>query len=164
MRVWRIANRNRVKLDGAGASRSGGRWNSKGVAVVYASGTLALAILEKLVHVDIDLLPVGEVVLEIDVPDALISAFPPRRLPRGWRRTPASAATQRLGDSWVRAGGSAVLAVPSVVVPSELNYLINPSHQDASRIRVMRRRPFAFDPRLLAQSQHAARGRELPHD
>jgi RES domain-containing protein len=149
MRVWRIAGRRRAKLHGAGARLSGGRWNSKGVSVVYAFGTLSLAVLEKLVHVDPDLIPVGQAVLEIEVPDGLVTTLAPRRLPRGWRRIPPIPATQRLGDAWVAEATSAVLAVPSAVVPTELNYLINPRHPDAAQIKVVRRRPFAFDPRLI---------------
>jgi RES domain-containing protein len=149
MRVWLIAGRRRTKLDGIGARRSGGRWNSKGVAMVYTSGTLALATLEKLVHVDPDLIPVGQVVLEINVPDRLITVLPRRRLQRGWRRMPPGPATQRLGDAWVGSGTSAVLAVPSAIVPRELNYVINPLHPDAARIKLVGRQPFSFDPRLL---------------
>jgi RES domain-containing protein len=150
MRVWRIAGRRRTKLDGAGARRSGGRWNSKGVAVVYASSTLSLAVLEKLVHVDADVMPLGQLVMEIDVPDRLVTTLLRRRLPRGWRRIPPMPTTQRLGDAWIAAGRSAVLAVPSAVVPTELNYLINPLHPDAARIKVVGRRAFAFDPRLVS--------------
>lgn len=149
MRIWRIAGRRRTKLDGAGARRSGGRWNSNGVALVYASGTLSLAVLEKLVHVDPDIMPLGQVELEIDVPDRLITRLPRRRLPRGWRRLPPIRATQLLGDAWVAAATSAVLAVPSAIVPAELNYLINPLHQDSARIKIVRRRSFSFDPRLV---------------
>jgi len=149
MRLWRITGRGRTRLDGSGARRAGGRWNSKGVAVVYTSGTLALAVIERLVHLDPDLMPVGQVAIEIEVPDALVERFPPRRLPRNWRRVPAPASTQRLGDAWVAARRSAVLAVPSVVVPRELNYLINPLHRDAGRIKVVARGPFSFDPRLV---------------
>lgn len=149
MRVWRIAGRRRTGLDGAGARRAGGRWNSKGVAMVYASGTLSLAVLEKLVHVDPDVMPLGQMVLEIELPDGLITAVAQRSLPRGWRRIPPIAATQRVGDDWVAAGTSAALAVPSAVVPTELNYLINPLHPDAVRVKVIRRRSFAFDPRLF---------------
>jgi RES domain-containing protein len=108
-----------------------------------------LAVLEKLVHLDPDLVPVGQVAMEIEVSDALVEMLPPRKLPRHWRRLPAPAATQRLGDAWVAAGTSAVLAVPSVIVPGELNFLINPAHPAAARIRVVARRPFSFDPRLF---------------
>ena len=149
MRIWRIAGRRRTKLDGLGARRSGGRWNSKGIALVYASSTLSLTVLEKLVHVDPDTMPLGQVELEIDVPDRLITTLPRRRLPRGWRRIPPIRATQLLGDAWVASAISAVLAVPSAIVPAELNYLINPLHPDAARIKIVRRRSFSFDPRLV---------------
>jgi RES domain-containing protein len=149
MRLWRITGRGRTRLDGSGARRTGGRWNSKGVAVVYTSGTLALAVIEKLVHLDPDVMPIGQVAIEIEMPDALVETFPRRRLPRYWRHIPAPASTQRLGDTWVAAGRSAVLAVPSVLVPRELNYLINPQHRDARRIKVVARRAFSFDPRLF---------------
>lgn len=149
MRVWRIAGRRRTGLSGAGAKQAGGRWNSKGVAMVYTSGTLSLAVLEKLVHVGPDVMPPDQMVIEIELPDGLVTAIARRSLPRGWRRIPATSATQRVGDDWVAAGTSAALAVPSAIVPSELNYLINPLHPDAARVKVVRRRSFAFDPRLF---------------
>ncbi len=122
--------------------------------MVYTSGTLALAMIEKLVHLDPDVMPLGQLAIEIEVPDGLIEILPRRRLPRHWRRVPAPPGTQRLGDAWVAARTSAVLAVHSVVVPSELNYLINPLHGDARRIKVVGIRPLSFDPRLFGARRH----------
>ncbi len=119
--------------------------------MVYTSGTLALAMIEKLVHLDPDVMPLGQLAIEIEVPDAVIEVLSRRRLPRHWRRVPAPPGTQRLGDTWAASRTSAVLAVPSVVVPSELNYLINPLHRDARRVRVVGIRPLTFDPRLFGR-------------
>ena len=88
-------------------------------------------------------------VIPADIPaDLAITQITPRTLPTGWRSTPGSAALQELGLSWVRAGKTAVLSVPSVVVPEERNFIVNPSHPDFARIKRGGPKPFAIDPRL----------------
>lgn len=148
--AYRIVRKRRAAaaIDGEGASKYGGRWNSKGIRMVYASETRALAALEVLVHIDRDI-PVAWVVLRCGIPDKLIEVLPPSALPDGWRDEPPSAASRRVGDRWAREGRSAVLRVPSTVVPMEHNYLLNPAHRDMRRIVVGRPEPFAFDPRLV---------------
>jgi len=148
--AYRIAMKRHARsaFDGEGASKYGGRWNSKGVRMVYASETRALAALEILVHIDRGI-PVDWVVLRCEIPDKLVEVLPPSALPDGWRDEPPTAASRRVGDRWAREGRSAVLRVPSAVVPGENNYLINPVHRDIRRIVVGRPQPFAFDPRLV---------------
>lgn len=152
MKVWRI-----VKLrwtasafDGEGAAKTGNRWNSKGVRMVYTSSTLSLAALELLVHADPSQLhAVAYVALAAEVPDHLIAARPsPAALPADWRAYPAPGALQRQGDDWVRGASSAALSVPSVVIPFENNVLLNPAHPDFRRISVSAPVPFTFDARL----------------
>ncbi len=147
MTVWRLAKARYAALDGEGARLHGGRWNSPGNAVVYTSSTLSLAVLELLVHTDSDILPVDLIALEIGIPDG---AQPEQlgRLPSEWRRIPAPDACPELGDEWIESGRGLILAVPSVVVPMELNYLINPSHESMRDVRVIARHEFALDPRL----------------
>jgi RES domain-containing protein len=118
-----------------------------GTAVVYASGTLSLALVETLVHLPGGVLPAYSA-QRVDFDDSLVAALDDADLPPGWRGDPPPAAAQAVGDSWVGAARSAVLKVPSVVVPVEYNYLFNPRHADFARVRIDRPMPFPFDPRL----------------
>ncbi|MGH7662917.1 MAG: RES family NAD+ phosphorylase [Gemmatimonadaceae bacterium] len=148
MRVWRLTAREHRTLDGEGGRLYGGRWNSPGVPVVYASATLSLAVLETLVHADIADVPEDRRALEIDIPDDAIIALHTGQLARDWRTRPESHACRSLGDAWVRTGEATCLRVPSVVIPFESNYLINPRHPDAHGLRVVRDVAFELDQRL----------------
>jgi RES domain-containing protein len=150
MRVWRIARQIYNPLDGEGPRRIGGRWNSPGRPVVYAASHLSLSIVEVLVHTDPDLIPDDLTAFEIDVPaDATIASVGAGDLPAHWADIPNHPACRELGDAWLQRGEHPLLAVPSAVVPEELNYLINPAHPAAAGLRVVQSRPFVFDPRLL---------------
>jgi RES domain-containing protein len=81
------------------------------------------------------------------VPEGLIETLQPRDLPDDWRTTPETNSTREIGTKWVAEGRSAVLAVPSVVVPSEFNYLLNPAHPDFSKIKIGKPKPIDWDPR-----------------
>lgn len=151
MRVWRICRRAHANdpLGGRGGLYAPGRWHPRGIRVVYTSATLSLAALELLVRVDRDPLPPDLVQIEIDLPDDLpLEQVKPGRLPSNWRRYPAPAVLQRIGASFVERGKSAVLRVPSAVIPDEDNFLLNPAHPDIGRVRVAGRRAFVLDPRL----------------
>lgn len=149
--LWRITREPFQTLDGEGARLHGGRWNSEGVPVVYASSTLALAALEYLVHVDPEEVPADLVAVRIEVPDDLPSEeVESADLPTDWNRVPDHPACIHLGDAWAAGAHTASLRVPSALVPEEHNVLINPRHPQAGRIAVTHTRPFAFDPRLLA--------------
>jgi len=150
MRVWRIARNVYPPLDGEGARRNGARWNSAGRPVVYTAGSLALAIVELLVHTDPDIIPRDLSAYEIDIPDSCST----RRisialLPAGWDAHDDLGPCQAAGDAWLVAGTECVLGVPSAIVPEEENFLINTRHPEAAAIRVVSSRPFSFDPRLL---------------
>src|SRR6059036_1547871 len=149
MRVWRLCRRAHGAFDGEGARRFGGRWSLRGTPVVYTSASAALATLEYFVHLDVEDAPPDLVLIAADVPGALgIEEIRVGRLPRDWRRTPAPEALARLGTEWARRGRTAVLAVPSAVVPVERNYLLNPMHPDFRAIVVRRAERFALDPRM----------------
>ena len=149
MRVWRVCARRHAAFDGEGARRYAGRWNHRGTRVVYTSGSVALAALEYFVHLDTDLLPPDLALIPADMPeDVAIRQVAARALPRNWRDFPAPEALQDLGTTWARRGATAVLGVPSAVVPHERNYLLNPAHPDFRRVRVHAPEPFSFDPRL----------------
>jgi len=148
--VWRIARAPYAALDGEGARRTGGRWNSKGVPLVYASRTLSLAALELLVHVDPATAPRDLVALAIVLPDdAPGTSLSDQALPDGWRAVEPPEACRQFGDQFVQQNDALVLSVPSVIIPREQNVVINPRHVDMSRVRIESSEPFTFDPRLL---------------
>ncbi|MCU7804145.1 MAG: RES family NAD+ phosphorylase [Candidatus Thiodiazotropha sp. (ex Lucinoma borealis)] len=146
MRVWRVCRKPFVKLDGSGAGLIGGRWNTPGGPMVYASSHLSLALLEVLVHLELefDELPDDYVSVEIDIPKQLSIKTISSTLDLFDLEE-----TRRLGDLWLSSAESAVLSVPSCVIPQELNYCINPAHADFSLIRTMDVQPFQFDTRLF---------------
>ena len=149
MIVWRLARLAYVKLDGEGARLAGGRWNSRGRPAVYASSRLSLAALELLVHTDVPVVPPDLIACEIEIPDNVaMELVELGDLPRDWR-VPGHPACRAIGDTWLAEERTAVLRVPSAVVPEEWNVIINPRHRAAQGIDVVRRRPFAFDLRLL---------------
>jgi RES domain-containing protein len=149
MRVWRIARGCYAPLDGEGARRVGGRWNSAGRPLVYTAQTAALAVLEVLVWTDPENVPEDLRLFEIEVPDdASFTSVEPRTLPADWTE-PGSPACIEVGDRWLAAGESLALQVPSAVLPEERNLLVNPRHPEAVRVRVVDSRPFSFDLRLL---------------
>lgn len=151
-RAWRIVKAARADsaFDGEGARRYGGRWNSPGAPLVYTAGSASLAALELLVHLQSSQLLLAYVAIPVDFDDALVEELDPASLPEDWRCHPAPVALQRLGDRWVAERRSAVLGVPSAVVPvpEESNSLLNPAHPDFDRIARGSPRPFRFDPRL----------------
>lgn len=135
-------------FEGEGARRWGGRWNPPGVRVVYASESVALAALELLVHLEESALLAHHVVCAVRFPEALVEALDPAALPADWRASPPPLPLQELGGAWLRESRSALLAVPSAIVPSEQNFLLNPAHRDFRRVRRDPPIPFALDPRL----------------
>ena len=152
MHVFRICRRPfaRAPLDGRGGLFASGCWHTPRRPVVYVSESLALASLEVLVHFEIDLVPADLVAFEIAVPDSVkVSRIPATKLPRHWRKYPAPVVLQKLGNAWLDGVSSCVLRVPSAVIPSEYNFLLNPRHPNASKIRIIRRFDFTFDERVI---------------
>ena len=149
--VWRVVKRRHAAtaFDGQAARRFGGRWNSPGRRAVYVSASKSLATLEMLVHLDVAQPLPRLVAFAFDLDGKLIERLSADRLPRQWRTLQGSSATQRIGDEWLAAGRSLALAVPSAIVPEELNYVLNPEHPAFARLRVGRPMPFLLDPRLL---------------
>lgn len=149
MRVWRVCSKRHQRFDGEGARRYGGRWNHPGISVVYTSGSLSLAAVELFIHVDIDIASADLVAIQADVPDSLATeTVEVESLPKDWRRYPAPEALKDIGTAWAAKASTAILAVPSAVIPEERNYLLNPAHRDFKRIRIHKPIPFRFDPRM----------------
>lgn len=137
-------------LSGTGARMYGGRWNSKGLPLLYTAGSRALALLETLVHVPQKNLPKDLCLTIIKLPDALsMHTITSTDLPKDWRTIPIQTALQEIGDHWLKKGTTVILRVPSVIVPEENNYLINPLHPEFEKIKITSSNPFIFDDRLI---------------
>lgn len=149
--AWRIvkARYARSAFDGEGAKRTGGRWTSVGRRAIYTSSTVALATLEMLAHLDSTAPLSAYVLIEVTIPDSMVTALDLAALPANWRQYPAPLALRALGDAWLDAKTSATLKVPSALIGVEYNYLINPEHADFASITTGPPRPFAVDPRIL---------------
>jgi RES domain-containing protein len=153
MFLWRLSTKQHAaKFDGGYGLLFDGRWNTIGHAVTDAATSPALCVLEKLVHVDDPTLLPELAMVRYDVPDTIgVEEIALAALPDGWRKNEAW--TQRLGDLWHRSGRTALLKVPSAIVPIEpspdRNVVINNRHPDAAAIRIASIEPFALDTRLL---------------
>ncbi len=144
IQAWRVGRAAYADLSGEGARRHGGRWNSPGLPMVYTAEHPALAVLEVRVHLDLppELLPDDYVLMRVALPDEPpeeVAAMPPD--PR------------LVGDGWLRSGRTAVLRVPSAIVPTATNLLLNPRHPLAADAQVSLTRPFEFDVRLWRGAQ-----------
>ncbi len=151
MRVFRLARKKyKIELSGKGAARSGNRWNSKGTEIIYCAESRSLSMAEVAVHLTLATLPSDYVMLEIDIPDDVSeSALKIKSLPIGWEKFPHIIDTQNIGDDFVLSAKTCVLKVSSAVVPGDYNFLINPSHPDFKKIRIVTIKDFPFDERLF---------------
>jgi RES domain-containing protein len=151
IRAWRIV-KTRHSADafsGEGARLFGGRWNSPGIAMVYTAGSTSLATLELLVHLNTSVLPPYSI-CPVDFDASLIEILDPATLPRDWRQSPPPISLQTIGDDWISRGSSVVLRVPSAVIESENNYLINPAHKDFKKLVIGSMEVFDLDPRFIS--------------
>ena len=148
--AWRIVKEKHAAtaFDGEGAWLFGGRWNSRGTRVVYASESKALATLESLVHLNPPV-TFKYVAIAIEFDEKLVETITPASLPTVWTEEPPPPSTKAIGDQWVKEARSAVLELPSVIIQTESNYLLNPTHPDFRKVRIGKAGPFAFDPRLI---------------
>jgi RES domain-containing protein len=155
VRVWRLVKRVRAvsAFDGEGAFRFGGRWNSKGQRVVYASRTLALALLEILVHIDPSRGMPELVAIPIEIPSRLVGHGPHSSQDRinGGLPWPLQE-TRHIGDRWLAVARQPTLQVPSAIIPLESNILINPAHLDFGKCQIGEPEALPFDPRLYCKA------------
>lgn len=145
-------------MSGTGAFLHGGRWSPRGRHVVYTAGSIALAMLEVLVHLDDAeaFRAKRHVYHAVTFDDATLSVLPVEYLPEGWNARPETNASRAVGDEWLDEAPGVVLGVPSVVVPGEfhddlasMNYLVNPHHPDFEEVvTVGEVRPLDWDPRV----------------
>ena len=137
-------------LSGKGAEKSGGRWNSQGTALVYTSESRALCTTEIAVHTPLGNLPFDYQLISIEISDDIqIKELAAGELSGSWNSIPHSHSTQEIGDKFVAEGKFLILKVPSVVVPGDYNYLLNPSHPEFYKVKIISIQPFNFDERLF---------------
>ncbi len=149
--VWRIVKKTQETeaFTGTGARLFGGRWNLRGAAVVYTADTLSLAALEYFVHLGPAMAGVELVSFRAEIPKRVaIDELAVEGLPAGWRTEPPPDFTRQLGSNWTTGGATAVLRVPSALIPAQHNYILNPVHPDFKKISVTGPDPFRFDSRM----------------
>ena len=151
IRAWRLVKSRyaSVAFDGEGARLYGGRWNSRGTLVAYASDSVALAALEVIVHLQSTGVLASYSLASLQFPDESVEDVDASALPKIWRTYPAPPELQAIGDQWVKDVRTAVLRVPNAIIPSAHNYLLNPAHPEFANATVDQPQAFDFDPRLL---------------
>jgi len=140
MFVYRISKKSYINdLSGIGAGLHGGRWNPKGVNMVYSSSSIALASLEYLFH-NYHLLSTDKLCLakiEVGSPSPLLE-YKSKELPENWNlQLGTQYASQQIGKDFILSGICYVMKVPSAIVPGEFNLLLNPYHSQHSRTKIL---------------------------
>jgi RES domain-containing protein len=155
MRIYRICREKRAKslaeaFDGVGASQFGGRWNPKGMSAAYTSGTTSLALLEVLVHADLEDLPDDLVSASVNIlDDVKIFELAVNDLPENWRDIdPAPLDLAVIGKKWIKEEEFLLMSVPSVIIPDEKNFILNPEHKSFVKLSDFRVQSIEIDSRL----------------
>jgi RES domain-containing protein len=147
-RAYRLCSKRHPSKSGKGAALNGGRWNPTGTEVIYASSSAALCLVEVVVHLAAEL-PDDYVLTEIHIPETVpIESVPDDKLPANWDALTDQPEPQEFGGRWARELRACVLSVPSCIVPTERNFVINPAHADFAAIQFLPPQPFSFDHRL----------------
>ena len=151
MFVYRIAKKKHIRdLSGIGARLYGGRWNRKGIDLVYTSESRALALVEFLVNVPFSMLPSKLCIATVEMDDQIRPReIPLGDLPKNWRKFPASPELAEIGSKWAVSNESLALRVPSAVVPHEINILLNPAHPDMKHVAITDVEGLEMDKRLF---------------
>lgn len=134
-------------ISGSGAATYGGRWNKKGTAVLYTSESIAIALLETVVHIPAMLVP-ELVLLTIEIPDHSIFEIKLKELPKNWSAYPAPTILSEIGEEWIKKGNTIALKVPSCIINTSFNYILNCSHPDYQSVKILDIKDFKFDARL----------------
>jgi len=151
MIVWKIARKEYAGavLSGQGGMYSSGRWHEKGTLIVYTSSTLSLAILEVFVHLGPEGHKIEHIRVQIEIPDKIkIDSIPPSEIPPDWNMSAAPWSTKNYGTQWIRSMSAAVLKTPSVISPGEFNYILNPTHPEFHKIKIINTEAHYFDGRM----------------
>ena len=146
MIVYRLSKAQYAQdLSGKGAELVGGRWNSRGNAMLYTSQSIALCVTEIAVHVPLGILPKDYQLIHIEIPDEDLLEM--KRLPKDWQSFPHSNSTQMIGDKFLKEHKHLVFKVPSAAVQGEFNFLINPRHKNFNHIKIVKIENFNSDDR-----------------
>ncbi|HEC26665.1 MAG TPA: RES domain-containing protein [Gammaproteobacteria bacterium] len=151
MLIWRLvkSKHQHTAFSGIGSKLAGGRWTPIGVSAVYTSESPSLAMAEMLVHMETVHFKADYLLIPADLPDNIeILMLHEKKLPANWRNTYEDPKLQTIGKQWIESGASAVICVPSAVMPLEYNYILNPEHPDFEHIEILEAIPFDFDERL----------------
>lgn len=151
MRAFRIAKKQYLKdLSGEGSRLYGGRWNKKGMAMLYFSDSLPTCLLEILVHLDFKYLSNDFGYMEVEIPDALIDTkLKLKTLNENWRDNLPNSSTAKLGTEFLKSNKKLALKVPSAILPITSNILVNPRHKDILKLKVIKVANLDIDSRLF---------------
>ncbi len=150
MQVYRIAKDVYIRdLSGIGAKTVGGRWNFKGIAILYTSSSASLSMLECLAHFPPAFAPKDMAMATINIPENSILELNVSDMPDNWRGVPSPRQLKEMAYQWIKTQEFLILKVPSIIVPNESNYIVNPFHPDFSKVTLKEVSPFSFDTRVL---------------
>lgn len=148
MLVYRITGKKYSDdLSGTGAAIYGGRWNKKGTPVLYTGESKEIALLETIVHIPPLLIPDLDIIT-LEIPDDSISTVPIKDLPKNWKSYPAPIILSEIGESWVKEGKTIAMKVPSCIIHTAHNLILNCRHPEFLRVRLIDKQNFEFDSRL----------------
>ncbi len=150
MFLWRISNHR--TLDGRGGLETSARWHTQGRPIVYLAESVAGALLEVLVHLELgsDHLPKSYRLLKVEVPDDLsVEALSPKALGETWAKD--ETLTRTVGDQWLASKRTALLRVPSAIIPETFNLLLNSAHEESRRLKIVSHREYPWDLRLISK-------------
>lgn len=136
-------------LLGEGARLNGGRWNNIHFACIYTAESRALAVLEYTVNTSLDDIPRSLSMLTLEIPDRIMEVNEVD-LPGNWKISPAPASTKNFGTKFLKEGIYPVLKLPSIIIPQEFNYLINPFHKNNIEFKILNISDFVYDARVKA--------------
>jgi len=147
--VYRITkSTNASDISGAGATIYPGRWNKKGTPVLYTGETKEIALLENIVHIPPLLIPNLDI-LTIEIPNDSITELKPNDLPANWQQYPSPSILSEIGQQWIDSNSTIALKVPSCILDSSYNYILNCKHKNYRKVRIIDQKEFHFDIRLI---------------
>ena len=149
MILYRIVKCNYADLSGTGARLYGGRWNSEGRSMVYLTSSRSLGVLEALAHLSPTNLPNDYCLMTIEAPDSF-QEVESQSLPQNWHDFTEPNSLKQIGNKFLQENKYLLLKVPSAIVEEEFNYLMNPMHPKATKVKILSSKPFHFDPRLAS--------------
>lgn len=148
MIVYRITGKKHSDdLSGTGAAIHGGRWNKKGTPVLYTGESKEIALLETIVHMPSMIIPELDIVT-LEIPDDSITTIEIEELPSNWTLYPAPTILSEIGENWINTLNTIALKVPSCIIHSAHNLILNCRHKEFSRVKIIDKRNFKFDSRL----------------